>query len=97
MEGPRPAPGMEGLFNDDQQECPKEVGADKANVFLFWYHNTTVPCTQPSLALSALPLQQEKELNQFITSILSKTSKLHGLIGELEAKFDDARATKRPC
>lgn len=41
-----------------------------------------------------LESSEEKEINQFIASVLGKTSKLHQLIGELQSKFDDARALK---
>ena len=37
---------------------------------------------------------KEKEMGQFIASVLGKTSKLHQLIGELQSKYDDARAVK---
>ena len=33
-------------------------------------------------------------MNQFIASVLGKTSKLHQLIGELQSKYDDGRAAK---
>ena len=37
---------------------------------------------------------QEKDLSTFMTSVLTKTSKLHQLVGELQSKFDDLRTTK---
>ena len=42
-------------------------------------------CSEPCPA-------QEKEMTQFIQSVLGKTSKLHVLVGELQSKYDDPRA-----
>ena len=39
-------------------------------------------------------LEQAKELQMFVNSILNKCSKIHQLIGELESRYQDSRATK---
>jgi hypothetical protein len=81
MDGPTSPTDFPNLEEPDQSE---DGGTDKAGP----QHNPIVfhgsePCPA-----------QEKELNQFIQSVLNKTSKLHVLVGELQSKYDDTRAAK---
>lgn len=74
----------EGFDNLDEPGDAEEAGGDKAGSFF---------CRTMS-NLNFEPLE-EKELNQFIASVLNKTSKLHQLIGEIQSKYNDSRATRR--
>ena len=81
MEGPSRHPDFGNL---DLPDTAEEAGIDKAGP------STTFPLFFESFQ----NLPKEKELNQFIASVLSKTSKIHQLIGEMDSKYDDARAVK---
>lgn len=73
----------EEFDNLEEPADTEEAGGDKAGPFF---------CRTMS-NLNCEPLE-EKELNQFIASVLSKTSKLHQLIGEIQSKYSDSRATR---
>lgn len=48
----------------------------------------------PNSYLAKTDMQQEKEMKDFIGSVLCKTTKLHQLVGDLQSKYQDDKATR---
>ena len=91
MDGPS-IPGDAGeLLDSDDDTSDQMANGDKEGYGVFF----SLPRVFNFPFFPACIAQlKEKELNHFMSSVLSKTSKLHQLAGELQSKYSDPRASE---
>lgn len=93
MDGPNVPDGAGELLDSDDDTSHQMANGDKEGGW--WFVLTALGFPFPIFPACISQLK-EKELNHFMSSVLSKTSKLHQLAGELQSKYSDSRAATCP-